>query len=293
MTTYDGISVNYTQNKGTNVKQALICRVTFNSSELNYPIKVFFTTQSGDIVWSTSILGPNTWCELPSSRNIDIRVVDNKGNLILNHVWDNNLNLDICELKFINWCKNFISINNSKPKGIVVGSHNGSSGEWVIANNKNLIGSTLLIEPNEKPFQQLVTKYQNDFKFLFKNVLISEMGGYVNFYTDKNEESESSSMLLSNVNKYHEDIIIKNLYSYNLNDLILSFKPDWIHLDVEGFDAKLLLSVSDDLIKKISFIIWEDIHLNNEEMVLLDNKLRNNGFTIITGYEYNSIAFKN
>lgn len=293
MTTYDGISVNYIQNETTNTKQSLICRVTFNSAKLNYPIKVFFTTQSGDIVWSTSILGSNTWCELPSSRNIDIRVVDNKGDLILNHSWDNNLNLDICELKFLDWCKNFISMNNCKPKGIVVGAHNGSSGEWVIANSKNLIGSTLLIEPNEKPFQQLVTKYQNDFKFSFKNVLVSEMGGYVDFYTDINEESESSSMSLLNINKYHKDIVVKNLYSCKLNDLISSFKPDWIHLDVEGFDAKLLLSISDDLIKKINFIIWEDIHLSNEESMILDNKMKNNGFTIVTGYEYNSVAFKN
>lgn len=288
-----GITITYTENQLSNLKQSLICRVNFNSPDLNYPVKIFFTTQSGNIVWSTLIGESNTWCELPSARNVDIRVIDNNGEIVLNQVWNNNLNTDICELKFIDWCKNFISTNNQKPKGIVVGSHNGSSGEWVIANDKDVIGSTLLIEPNEKPFQQLITKYQNDFKFSYKNILISENGGHIDFYTDSSEESESSSILMSNVNKYHNDIITKKIYSKTLNELIVDFNPDWIHIDVEGLDAKLLLSVSDELIQTVKFIIWEDIHLTDDETILLNNKLKNNGFTIASGYEYNSFAFKN
>jgi FkbM family methyltransferase len=288
-----GINIVYTENESDNTKKSLISRVSFDSDELNYPVKIFFTSQSGNVIWSTLISHSNTWCELPSSRNIDIRVIDNNGEIILNKIWSENFNSDICELKFLDWCKYFISTNNKKPKGIVVGAHNGSSGEWVTANNKKLIGSTLLIEPNETPFQQLVTRYQNDFIFTYKNILVSETGGHVDFYTDKNGESESSSILQSNVTKYHDKIITKKIYSKTLNDLIIYFEPDWIHLDVEGLDAKLLLSVSDELIQKIKFIIWEDIHLTNEETILLNNKLKNNGFTVLSGYEYNSFAFKN
>ena len=288
-----GINIVYTENESDNTKKSLISRVSFDSDELNYPVKIFFTSQSGNVIWSTLISHSNTWCELPSSRNIDIRVIDNNGEIILNKIWSENFNSDICELKFLDWCKYFISINNKKPKGIVVGAHNGSSGEWVTANNKKLIGSTLLIEPNETPFQQLVTRYQNDFIFSYKNILVSETGGHVDFYTDKNGESESSSILQSNVTKYHDEIITKKIYSKTLNDLIIYFEPDWVHLDVEGLDAKLLLSVSDELIQKIKFIIWEDIHLTNEETILLNNKLKNNGFTVLSGYEYNSFAFKN
>lgn len=288
----DGITIDYTRNKLLDSKCELSCKIEFNSETLNYPLIVYFTSQSGNILWSTSILSSNTWCELPSSRNLNIRIIDNKGELVLNHIWEDNINSDVCELKFIEWCKFFISKENKKPKGIVIGSHNGLHGEWVNANNKNLIGSTLLIEPNEKPFQQLVSNYQNDFKFSFKNILVSETGGYINFYTNENGDSESSSIILSNVNKYHENIITKQLYSRTLDDLITEFSPDWIHLDVEGLDAKLLLSTSDEILKKLKFIIWEDIFLSDDEKKILKDKLTYNGFSVITGNEYNTFAIK-
>ena len=287
------ISIEYTKNKSLESKCELSCKLQFNSQTLNYPLIVYFTSQSGNILWSTTIPSSNIWCELPSSRNLDIRIIDNKGEIVLNHIWEDNINSDVCELKFIEWCKFFISQENKKPKGIVVGSHNGLTGEWVNANNKNLIGSTLLIEPNEKPFQQLISKYQNDFKFSFKNILVSETGGYMEFYTNENEDSESSSIIMSNVNKYHKNIITKQLYSRTLNDLIVEFSPDWIHLDVEGLDAKLLLSTSDDVIKRLKFIIWEDIFLTEDEKTLLENKLTYNGFSVIVGNEYNTFAIKN
>jgi|LakMenEpi03Aug12_release.lakeMendotaPanAssembly.Ray.scaffolds.fasta_scaffold209386_2 FkbM family methyltransferase len=289
----NGIIIDYIKKESLNSKSNLSCKLQFNSKTLNYPLIVYFTTQSGGIIWSTRIPDSNIWCELPNSRNLDIRIIDNKGEIVLNHIWQDNFNSDICELKFIEWCKFFISQENKQPKGIVIGSHNGLTGEWVNANNKNLIGSTLLIEPNKKPFHQLVSNYQNDFKFSFKNILVSENGGYIDFYTDENEDSESSSTILSNIHKNHSNVITKHLYSRTLNDLIVEFSPDWIHLDVEGLDGKLLLSVPDDTIKNLKFIIWEDIHLSDEEKDLLNNKLSNKGFSIIVGNEYNTFAIKN
>jgi len=289
----DGIIINYTKKKLLNSKSELNCKLQFNSQTLNYPLIVYFTTQSGSIIWSTTIPQSNIWCELPNSRNLDIRIIDNKGEIVLNYIWEDNFNSDICELKFIEWCKFFMSQENKKPKGIVIGSHNGLTGEWVNANNKSLIGSTLLIEPNEKPFQQLISNYQNDFKFSFKNILVSENGGYIDFYTDENEDSESSSTILSNIHKNHSNVITKHLYSRTLNDLIIEFSPDWLHLDVEGLDGKLLLSVPDDTIEKLKFIIWEDIHLSDDEKILLKNKLSNKGFSVIIGDEYNTFAIKN
>lgn len=289
----NGIIINYTKKELLNSKSELNCKLQFNSQTLNYPLIVYFTTQSGSIIWSTTIPQSNIWCELPNSRNLDIRIIDNKGEIVLNYIWEDNFNSDICELKFIEWCKFFISQENKKPKGIVIGSHNGLTGEWVNANKKGLIGSTLLIEPNEKPFQQLISNYQNDFKFSFKNILVSENGGYIDFYTDENEDSESSSTILSNIHKNHSNVITKHLYSRTLNDLIIEFFPDWLHLDVEGLDGKLLLSVPDDTIEKLKFIIWEDIHLSDDEKILLKNKLSNKGFSVIIGDEYNTFAIKN
>ena len=273
-------------------KLDVACKLNFNSPDLNYPVKVFFTTKSGIIIWSIIINHNNTWCALPSSRGLDVRVIDNNGNLILNHVWDENIYSDICELKFLKWCRFFISQENKKPKGIVIGSHNGLTGEWVNANNKDLIGSTMLIEPNEKPFQQLVTKYQNDSKFTFKNFLVTETGGFIDFYTNENEDSETSSILNHHFKKWYSKVITKKVFSKKIDELLIEFTPDWLHIDVEGLDAKLLLSASNDLLSKVKFIIWEDMHLTDEETTLLTDKLKNINFNVFFGYEYNSYAIK-
>jgi FkbM family methyltransferase len=301
MKNQESINVTYIENETVTDKQLWVkapkldvaCKLNFNSPNLNYPVKVFFTTKSGIIIWSTTISHHNTWCSLPSSRGLDVRVIDNNGNLILNRIWDENIYSDICELKFLEWCRFFISQKNKKPKGIVIGSHNGLTGEWVSANNKDLIGSTMLIEPNEKPFQQLITKYQNDTKFTFKNFLVSETGGLVNFYTNENEDSETSSILNHHFEKWYSKVITKKVFSKTIDELLIEFSPDWLHIDVEGLDAKLLLSASDNLLSKVKFIIWEDMHLSDEETELLTNKLKNINFNIFVGYEYNSFAIKN
>jgi FkbM family methyltransferase len=269
------------------------CKLDFNSPDLNYPVKVFFTAKSGIIIWSTIIEYHNTWCAMPSSRNLDVRVIDNNGNLILNHIWRENIYSDICELEFLEWCRFFLSRENKKPRGIVIGSHNGLTGEWVSANDKDLIGSTLLIEPNEKPFQQLISKYQSDTKFSFGNILVSEIGGFVDFYTNENEDSETSSILNHHFEKWYSKVITKKVFSKTIDELLLDFTPDWIHIDAEGLDAKLLLSASDEFLSKVKFIIWEDMHLTEEENTLLENKLRGINFSVFLGYEYNSFAIKN
>ena len=151
----------------------------------------------------------------------------------------------------------------------------------------------MLIEPNEKPFQQLITKYQNDTKFTFKNFLVSETGGLVNFYTNENEDSETSSILNHHFEKWYSKVITKKVFSKTIDELLIEFSPDWLHIDVEGLDAKLLLSASDNLLSKVKFIIWEDMHLSDEETELLTNKLKNINFNIFVGYEYNSFAIKN
>ena len=126
MKNQENISITYIENEfptdkrlwGEAPKLDVACKLNFNSPSLNYPVKVFFTTKSGIIIWSTIISYHNTWCSLPSSRGLDVRVIDNSGNLILNHIWDENVYSDICELKFLEWCRFFISQENKKPKGI-------------------------------------------------------------------------------------------------------------------------------------------------------------------------------
>ena len=52
------------------------------STNINYPIDVFFTLSSGKVFWQTSLSHPG-WVEGPPGlKESDIRVVDNNGDLI-------------------------------------------------------------------------------------------------------------------------------------------------------------------------------------------------------------------
>jgi FkbM family methyltransferase len=270
----------------------LTTKLDFVDSNLNYPLSVYFATKN-IIIWQTIITSSNEWCSLQYSRNLDIRVIDNDGDLILNKIWSFNSKSDICEIEFIKWCQNFYFINVCKPNGIVIGSHNGTTGEWVESYKQDLIGDVLLIEPNIKPFNQLVSNYQHDNKFTFKNVVISEHNEFVDFFTDVDSESESSSLILNNLLKNTETFINHKIKSITPNNLFINFTPDWLHIDAEGYDGKILLMINDEHLHKLKFIIWEHIHLDEEIKIKLKKRLELFNFTVIVGLDYNTFAIKN
>ena len=273
------------------IDNSLITRIDFVDSNLNYPLNVFFASKNV-IIWQTTITTSNEWCSLQYSRNLDIRIIDNNGDLILNKTWSFNSNSDVCEIEFIKWCQDFYFINGYKPNGVVIGSHNGSIGEWVEAYKQNLIGNSLLVEPNMKSFNQLVSNYQHDNKFTFKNVVVSESNEYVDFFTDPDSESESSSLILDNLLKNTDTFISHKIKSTTPNNLFTNFTPDWLHIDAEGYDGKILLMIGDEYLHKLKFIIWEHIHLDEETKIKLKQRLDLFNFETSVGLEYNSFAIK-
>jgi FkbM family methyltransferase len=281
----NGIEITYTNDSNLSV------RVNFISSEIKYPVKLYFTSDSGIIQCESEIGGPGNWYTWPYSRNQDIRVIDNNGDLILNKVWKYSNNSDIVEIEFINWCRDFIFINGRNPNGIVIGSHNGLGGEWVEAYKQELIGNTILIEPNIVPFHQLVSNYQSDNRFTFKQVVVSETNGFVDFYTDDEGISESSSLIQDNILKNHSVSSKKVVKSLTPDD-IFNNNIQWLHIDAEGYDARIILLIDDKHVENLRFIIWEHIHLSVEEKESLKLKLESIGFRVVVGKDYNTFAIK-
>ena len=257
-----------------------------NDESLNYPLTVYFTQNASEI-WKTQLFIPHTWCELPYGRDVDIKIIDNLGNLIYNKPWVYNSNSDTIEQKFVTWCETFIFNNNFKPKGIVVGAHNGGYGDWVTSFKKDLIGTTLLIEPNIKPFHELVFRFQHDSRFSYSNSVVSEVDGMVNFFTNEYENSESSSLLES-----EKMTIKKQVHSVNPNRLLENQNIDWLQIDTEGYDAQIILEINDDNLNQVKFIMWEHIHLSSDSKNKIYEKLSNIGYEIFEGLGYNSCAIK-
>lgn len=263
------------------------------STNINYPIDVFFTLSSGKVFWQTSLSHPG-WVEGPPGlKESDIRVVDNNGDLIFSHNWTFNSNSDIVEKEFINWCRDFVVQHNRKPNGVVIGSHDGSSGEWVEAYNQKITGNLILIEPNINPFLSLVSRYRDDVNLKFKKCVVSESNEFVDFYTNNDANSESSSLFQNTILKVHSEFQTIKVKSVNPNTLMGGLNIDFLHIDAEGYDAKIILLINDDILSKIKFIIWEHINIDNEsEKLKLLEKLKKHNFNIVVGEGYNTCAFK-
>jgi hypothetical protein len=60
------------------------------------------------------------------------------------------------------------------------------------------------------------------------------------------------------------------------NFIVFGEKLDWIHLDVEGLDVKLLNSLKEEYIP--NFIIFEDYNLTDDDRVLIQIWIEKNNF---------------
>ena len=60
------------------------------------------------------------------------------------------------------------------------------------------------------------------------------------------------------------------------NFIAFGEKLDWIHLDVEGLDVQLLISLKEEYIP--NFIIFEDFNLNDDDKVLIELWIQKNNF---------------
>jgi hypothetical protein len=76
--------------------------------------------------------------------------------------------------------------------------------------------------------------------------------------------------------------------SVSIKELFDSKDYDWLHLDVEGIDAKLIMSLK----HRPNIIVYESMNLSEEEILELDSWFSQNLYKKITD-NGNTIAIKN
>lgn len=264
----------------------------FLPGDINYPVKVFFLNKNGTISWQTQVENHGIWVQGPTTIDLNIRILDKNDDLVFLYDSIYSELSDVVEKTFINWCRSFIASNGIKPTGLAIGTNDGAFGEWVEAYNQNLIGTTLLVEPNLNAFLQLTTRYSNSQIFKFKKCAVSDVDGEVVFYTDPKQTSEVSSLSHEHCLKHNYNFDSITVKSFTPKTLIGNNIPDWIHIDAEGYDGKIILLFDDEILNKTKFILWEHLHLKTEESELIFQRLNNFGFQIIKGSAYNTCAFK-
>jgi hypothetical protein len=259
---------------------------TSNIIKHNQKLKVKFCDLICGDYWEHSI-GPGVWVVFNTGDktifNLQL-ICDDE--IIYEHKFDFLLYGSDLE-KYLNlYCK-----INKNTKGIVVGSHDGTFGHWVFS-VLNQETSAIIIEGSNEQYLKLKEMYSDLPKNILINEIVTEDGKDVVWYTGG--EGYTDSIILEVPNKYmnSEQISSELRKTKTLNEIIEKYnyqQYDWLHTDLEGYDAKLIMSLK--YLPKI--IIFESNHIKeNEDYGLLCDFLRKKGY-IIRDFDGDTLAIIN
>lgn len=216
------------------------------------------------------------WAVYPENEINDVVVYDAKGNYIYRYYWDVMKHGSIFYKSMWLYCKGLIN-RGIKPYGLVIGTHDGEFGEWVPL-VKNYLSEMTLVEGSEPQYKKLVQNYERKSGLNFIHNIITPNGGDVEFF--EGGKGYTNSVVERVIRSWErEEIHSTKRSSISLNDLImvLNRKLDWLHLDVEGLDVKLLLSLKEEYIP--DFIIFEDFNLTEEDLIAINKWIEVRKFT--------------
>ena len=230
---------------------------------------------SKEIVWSTKLY-ENMWASFGQNEIYDVVILDNQDKFVTKYYWDILQHGSIFYKSLWLYCKGLIN-SGKKPKGLAIGTHDGEFGEWVPL-VRNFMSDVYLVEASDKQYEKLEKNYRGRTEINLIKEIITPNGGKVEFfeggrgYTNSVVERVIRSWETEEVNSS-----VKN--SVSLNELIKSIggNLDWIHMDVEGLDVKLILSLEKEYIP--NFIIYEDFNLSEEDKESITNWIKENNFT--------------
>jgi FkbM family methyltransferase len=117
-------------------------------------------------------------------------------------------------------------------------------GEWVPV-IQSRFSEVLLVEGSQPQYEKLTQNYKSNSKVKTLNEIITPEGGQIEFF--EGGAGYTNTVVEKVIRHWEKEEIKSTVYdSISINDLILSNFPsgiDWLHLDVEGLDSKLIRSI--------------------------------------------------
>ncbi len=232
---------------------------------------------SGEEQWSTN-LNDFWFATFPNTEMFDVQITDSRGVVVYEKIWDvfEHGNYFYKSL----WLYNKKVLSNGKlPKGLVIGTHDGEFGEWVpivLRRESNVV----LVEASDAQFNKLSNNYKNNSLVKTIKNLITPNGGDVEFF--EGGAGYTNTVVEKVIRHWETEEVHSTLKpSISITDLILNEcggNIDWLHLDVEGLDAKLIMGIDESRVKLPDFIIFEDYNLSSEEKEQIYSYLHNRGY---------------
>lgn len=255
--------IDITYNEGIRIEIQNIDKL-FSEDQL--PLKIEIKNSvSRKTIWSTN-LNSFMWAAYPNSEMAYVVISDAKGNFIYQYNWDVLIHGSFFYKSLWLYCNGLMN-NGKRPNGLVIGTHDGEFGEWCPLVQDDL-SDMVLVEASEKQFNKLVKNYGDINELVLINNLITTDGGDVEFF--EGGEGYTNSVVERVIRGWEKEEIKSTVRkSISINDLIWDNfiskgkSLDWIHLDVEGLDAKLLMSLKEEYLPNL--IIFEDFNLESSE----------------------------
>jgi len=225
----------------------------------------YFEIWNGEVLKWSCDLNPGicaSWHCLDNT-GLQAYIKDKKNNIISHFKLDVWINRNSTEQFFDTWIE-----KNPNSNGIVIGTHDGTSGEWVksIKNNK---ANALLVEGSKNQFSELISNYKDLNNVRFRNEIITGDGRETEFFEFGSGFANTADRLHfeKHVSRNDNSRVI-NVKSTSINDLIiqenLQSNLDWIHLDTEAIDDEIIMGLDFSIIKKPKLIVFETINFSVE-----------------------------
>ena len=171
-------------------------------------------------------------------------------------------------------------------KGLVIGTHDGRNGHWIYSIKDGLSQATL-VEGSEKQFEKLKANYKDFTNVRLVNQIVTTDGSDVDWY--QGGEGYTDTVVPELIHDWLDESKITKIkrQSISINEIMRSDNFDWVHLDVEGIDAKLILAME----QRPNIIVYESMNLSDEDNKSLDIWFEENLYTKVVD-NGNTIAIK-
>lgn len=246
--------INLERNNENNSLKVELSEIASTIFKDKLPFKCIFTDfVSGYECWS-HILNYGSWVLWNGAdKPFDLKIIDNTNKVIFEKKFNFEYltNLEKIFNVFINM--------NPNSKGIVIGSHDGSFGHWVLPVKKKMT-NCILIEGSQNQFKKLEYNYREFENCTLVNEIITTNGEDVIWFTGGEGFTDSVEKTTLNLFLNEKEIKSEPRKTKCLNELIEYYEYqnfDWLHTDVEGYDDKLIMSLK--YFPKL--IIFENFHV--------------------------------
>ena len=224
-------------------------------------------------IWSSE-LNDGWWAEFPNNEMNDVVITDNDGKVIVNKNWDVIQDGDLLYKSLYFYCLNIFN-SGRMPKGIAIGTHDGLFGEWVPCVLEG-ITDAILVEASKPQFDNLKENFEKFYDVSLVNSLITTDGKPVEFF--EGGKGYTNSVVERVIRGWEKEEINSSIKeSISINTLIET-KVDWLHLDVEGYDIKLLMGTDPE--KLPNLIIFEYENSKEDENNQIKQYLTNLGYEL-------------